>query len=401
MLFASSRFAALLMAGSALLCLTASTVRAQQLGFSLINVDPNISVYGFNDALQIYGVDTQGNVVRSGPNGQNFVTLGTLNPIFPMNTPYAINNSGVLTGYGLDPNFDTRAFVSVGNSLTLIPTLGEQADPTNSQGLTYNNNAYAINNRGQIAGTSDTLYDDGTGNFYTTSHAFVYDNGVLTDLGTIPDLNGVANAANTTTAYGINDAGDVVGYGDTQVANLATESLAFLYHNGQFSSLGTLNDTISSYATGINNEGLIIGASTYQPGNFDMHAFVHSGTGLLTPGDDIGTFGGANSYAFYINDMGQVIGAAEDASGASLPFLYQNHTLYNINDLLPASAGLTVSAVFGISSDGRILGYGTNASGQGSYFVLAVPEPGSMAAMGLGCWVLGVGFARRKRRLQR
>ena len=394
------RLAGLLALGGALSSLTVLPAHAQ-IGFAFISIDPTLSVYGFNDSLQVYGTDADGNVVRSGPNAQNFVTLGSLDPSFPNNTPYAINNNGTIAGYGTLPDSTTRAFISVGNNLTLIPSLGDQADPNDTQMLApYNNNAYSINNHGQVVGSSQTQYNDGAGNFFQTSHAFLYDNGVLTDLGVIPDNQGNSYPGLITTANGINDAGDIVGDGDTQVSNGAFEDHAFVYHNGQFITLGTLNDTISSTATAINNRGQIIGESTYQDRNFNMHAFLHTGSGLLTPDDDIGTFGGATSNAFYINDLGQVIGVADDASGDSLPFLYQNSTLYKISDLLPANAGLTLQAVYGLNNNGQILGSGMDTFGQTRFFVLSVPEPGSVMAMGVGCWVLGVGMLRRKRKLR-
>ena len=396
------RLAVLFGVGSALSGLSASSAFAQ-IGFSFINIDPvnsdpTLSLAGFNDRLQVYGLDVNANVVRSGPNAQGFATLASSDPGFTPTVPYTINNSGTIVGYGTQPDFTTRAFVSVGNNLTLIPTLGDQADPNDTQMLApYSNRAFSINNHGQVVGSSDTLYDDGTGNFFQTNHAFLYNSGTgaLTDLGVIPDNNGNINPGLLTTANGINDAGDIVGAGDTQVSNGAFESHAFLYRNGQFITLGTINDTISSYATAINTEGEIIGESTFQNSSFDMHAFVHTGTGLLTPGDDIGTFGGSTSTAFYLNDLGQVVGFADDANGNSLPFLYQNSTLYNINDLIPV-AGFSAQYIYGLNNNGQILGYGVDNANQGHYFVLSVPEPGSMAVMGIGGWVLGVGFLRRR-----
>lgn len=73
--------------------------------------------------------------------------------------------------------------------------------------------------------------------------------------------------------------------------------------------LGTLGGTFS-FATGINNKGLVNGFST-MPGDVDEHAFLWR-DGALT---DLGTFGGPNSGVSFwgrrANERGEVVGAAQ------------------------------------------------------------------------------------------
>jgi len=96
---------------------------------------------------------------------------------------------------------------------------------------------------------------------------------------------------------------------------------AFLYSNGIMTDLGTWRER--SQALGINNTGQVVGFS-YTTGNNPFngagigHAFIYSG-GVMT---DLGTLGGTpTSSAYAINDAGQVVGSAETtATPPSTPF---------------------------------------------------------------------------------
>lgn len=106
--------------------------------------------------------------------------------------------------------------------------------------------ANAINNRGQIVGSSGQF---GPGD--PPEHPFLYANGVMTDLGTL--------GGNSSAALGINDLGQVVGY-----SNIPTGlhvSHAFLYSNGVLSDLEGQVGAGVSIANDINNRGEIVGES--------------------------------------------------------------------------------------------------------------------------------------------
>src|SRR6266566_2946406 len=79
-----------------------------------------------------------------------------------------------------------------------------------------------INNRGQVVGQSDLPGD-------TTHHAFLWQNGVMTDLGTLPGIPG-------SLANGINNKGQVVGFSDDFSGN----TVALLWQNGVMTDLNTL-----------------------------------------------------------------------------------------------------------------------------------------------------------------
>src|SRR5215217_6165531 len=74
------------------------------------------------------------------------------------------------------------------------------------------------------------------------------------DLGILP--GGSLNPDYGSIAYGINDSGEVVG-----VAPNSSSTHAFLYSDGQMQDLGTLPDGTESQSYDINNSGQIVGDS--------------------------------------------------------------------------------------------------------------------------------------------
>jgi len=100
----------------------------------------------------------------------------------------------------------------------------------------------------------------------TTNHAFLWQNGVMTDLGTLPgDFYSFAG--------GINDKGQVVGASCDVNGNCR----AFLWQNGTMTDLNTLipanSPLILLTAPNINSRGEIVGQA-YQGSTGEVHAFL-------------------------------------------------------------------------------------------------------------------------------
>jgi probable HAF family extracellular repeat protein len=222
--------------------------------------------FGINAAGQVTGYSqilatSNYHAFRTAPNGaigDPSADLGTLGG--SQSFGYGINNSGQVTGDSdLTGNLVFHAFRTT--------TTGTLDDATATDFGTLggsNSSGAAINALGMVAGTSDILGD-------TTNHAFRSSaNGAgsvsLTDLGTLGGDN--------SSAWGINTAGQVVG--DSEDSNFVPR--AFLYTDGvgMQDLNGFLNPDDQNFwfllsASGINDAGQIVGFGVL---NGEAHAFL-------------------------------------------------------------------------------------------------------------------------------
>ena len=215
----------------------------------------------------------------------------------------------------------------------------------------------------------------------TGTHAFICQNGVMTDLGDLP------GGGDFSLAFGINNAGQVVGY-----SGAATSQSAFLWQNGVMTNLGYLTGGVGSDARGINDAGQVVGYSGSATGT---RAFMWQ-NGVMTNLGDLP--GGADySEALGINNAGQVVGTSDAATGRSA-FLWQNGTMTDLSTVVGvAGTGWSLRHATAINDVGQIVGYGMNPQGEEHAFLLTpVPEPEVYLMMGAGVCLAGVIARRRK-----
>jgi probable HAF family extracellular repeat protein len=182
-----------------------------------------------------------------------------------------------VVGYSSTAGGVEDAFLYHGGTMTDLGGLA-----TDSQGNSRGSEATAINDSGQIVGYAQVTTAGGDG----TEHAFIYSNGVMTDLGAgdgstalginnagqvigvwasgyYVESNGVFTNLSALPA-GINDKGDIVGYAQTADG----QSNPYLYTEGQTTALSSLLPANSGWtltnAMAINNSDQIVGTGMYQ-----------------------------------------------------------------------------------------------------------------------------------------
>ena len=229
-----------------------------------------------------------------------------------------------------NPQITDRSLIRVGEEVTISPidlgTLGGDGSV-----------AHAINNRGQVVGGGEMA-----SRYY---HAFLWQDGVMTDLGTL-------EGDDSSGATAINDHGQVVGWS----VGPSGQVRAFLWEAGVMTDLGSLGWD-KPMPTAINNRGQVVGVS-YMPGGFPR-AFLWQ-DGVMT---DLGLPEGArSSSASDINDRGQIVG--ESLYGSLFhAVLWQDGVLTDLGTLggTGTLVGTGASAV-AINERGVILGVSESAS---------------------------------------
>lgn len=101
-------------------------------------------------------------------------------------------------------------------------------------------------------------------------------------------------------------------------ADFGPETHAALWDNGTLTDLGTLGGQYAS-ATDVSDNGFVVGESTLNPNNWTKHHAFLWANGQMK---DLGTFGGDTSYAHVVNNLGHVLGIAEDEAKVYVPFFY-------------------------------------------------------------------------------
>jgi len=215
--------------------------------------------------------------------------------------------------------------------LVQIPTLGGAG--TNFFDNT--NNVAALNGRGSVSnGCAGTLLSDPNLSSYwwspdgTVCHAFLWQDGSLTDLGALPGTNnsGAAWISANGISVGISENGQI----DPSIPGLPQIS-AVMWRDGKITNLGTLpGGGYQSAAVSVNNRGEVAGvASNLIPDansllnnnqnlwagvgyGYQLRAFVWDQENGM---QDLGTLGtGTDAQAIRINEPGQIIGDSYTSS---------------------------------------------------------------------------------------
>lgn len=276
-----------------------------------------------------------------------------------------------------------------------------------------------VNTRGTAAGSADTsTVDPYAPNCFNSdcfvSHAAQWQKGTMTDLGVLPDgqsssatwvsdtgliagqsQNGLIDPlvlgfpeiravlwidghiinlgtldGNESSAFSVNNRGQVVGVAVNTIPDpfsfFATQLRAFLWQDGAMHDLGTLGGP-EAWALFVNERGHVAGFSLKNSTPNLVSDFC--GTGVPTTDPfvweggrmiDLGTLGGSCGLPFSLNNRGQVVGLSDIAGDlTNHPFLWDGGTMKDLGML-----GGTFGIATGINDAGEVVGGATNENDQ-------------------------------------
>ena len=242
-----------------------------------------------------------------------------------------------------------------------------------------------INNRGIAVGVADTDTPDPYFPNYNplgffpdpfVHHVFESNNGSLIDQGALP-------GANSSSVSFITENGLISGQSLNGAIDPLTgypEQNAVLWKNGHIINLGTLGG-YESGAGVVNSHGQVAGFS----GNAvpDTNSFLSLGTqtrAFLWDEDhgmqDLGTLGGSDAFAPFINERGQVAGLSYTSSSTVDPFLWKSGKMVDLGTL-----GGTFGGPGDLNNQGQVAGT-SNLAGDSTFHPFLWTAPGPMRDLG-------------------
>jgi probable HAF family extracellular repeat protein len=297
----------------------------------------NLGTFGGNSG-SVNMVDPWGNAVG--------VALNTM----PEDPDFATEMNG-----DLPAATQARAFLWKGGKLHDLGTLGGNDAA-----------AIAINGSGVVYGISytDTVANPSTG--LPTTHAFLWKNGSMRDLGTLGGTQvRPGSLSNGPWGHVLNERGQAVG-----TSTLADDETrhAFVWDKGHMIDLGTLGGN-NSEPLAINEAGWVVGRSEYSPASPHQHAvFWFNGTSKI----DLGVVAPCqNSAATSVNSRGDVVGGQNHCTadagdpGFESAFMWRpGKTIVDVNRLVVPASDMHVAWATGINDEGEIAAQGILPTGE-------------------------------------
>ncbi len=155
------------------------------------------------------------------------------------------------------------------------------------------------------------------------------------------------------TPNALNEAGQVVG--QATVAN--GEEHAFLWQDGTTTDLGTAGLGWSA-ANDINDHGQVVGNVGFAGGYSGEDAGPPSPIAALWQDGVTTVLGDLYGVAYAINNAGQIVGYDGGVYDGGGPCVWENGIKYYLNDLMPTGASLLMDTAYEINDAGQIVGWG-------------------------------------------
>lgn len=342
--------------------------------------------------------------------------IGLVSPTDSGSQGFRVSSGGVAVGRSLRSGGAQAFSWTIGGGMVALPNLSGRA-------FAVSNSA---NDSGLVVGTGATTA------FGSGRLPIMWQNGVVSQLGlpageTLGDANDVnasgmivgsvnggslqrgaiystsgngtvitqttTNGSFLVTAFGVNNSGRIVGQGIDP--NNAAVNVGYVLDTatGNAFSVGALSGMNGALAFDVSNAGHVVGSSMLNQGSGTPFIWTDA-NGMTAIPLPVGTSQGS---ARGVNSSGWAVGTA--SSAFAIPFLYDGTNTYRVQDLITVGgAGWdlstnTSSSALGISDNGIIVGTGVFNGQVHAYAMAPVPEPATLAVVGLGSL-----FALRRRR---
>jgi probable HAF family extracellular repeat protein len=285
------------------------------------------------------------------------IDLGTLGG--NQSAAFAVNDRGQVAGFALnavpDPFSMFYQAFSSSNGTQTRAFLWDKNNGMQDLGTLGGNDALALflNQRGQVAGTSYTNSTPNTTTGLPTQDPFLWDGKTMLDLGTLGGTNGGPTA--------LNNRGQVIG-----LSNLSGDqsSHPFLWDQGKLIDLYA--NTVGGNpitANGINDAGEIVGAAAFSTQPHDAYLWQDA---VAT---DLGHLDGdCFSEAWAMNSAKQIAVFSMSCDGTKgRAALWHKGSLVDLNTLIPVGSSLRLVWPMAINDRGEIAGIGVPSGCSGPW----------------------------------
>jgi probable HAF family extracellular repeat protein len=272
--------------------------------------------------------------------GRKMVDIGTL-PGGNTSIGISVNNAGQVVSFGNNDVPDPFAFFPTSTQMRTflwqdgeVQDIGTLGGPDSAPGPGCDNQRPGV----IVGGSYISFTPNALG--VPTIHPFLWDNGTMTDLGSLGGLHAEARC--------INNRGQVIGF-STLPGEQANH--AFFWQNGHIHDLGTLGGSLSE-AWWINDSGEIAGSADLP--THGLHDAVIWKHGRI---HDLGTLpGDPCSRAYGLNARGQVVGTSTDCVNTLHAFVWQDGgPMMDLNALIQPGTGYQLTNAIDINDRGEII----------------------------------------------